>query len=253
MSIYTKTGDFGTTHMGMHRIAKIHPVIELMGGIDELSAHLGMVIALIRENESIDQINTDKIVVPLLNAQYILYVLSANIHKHYQDSKDQSNSSSYRDGTHYQPSWYHSLGFLGIETLWTYIKSYWNTQDHTITQDPEFCELSQSKHSKQILSARLSENVISLEKSMDDMENSGLQPLKNFIRPTGNPCTCELHICRTVCRRVERLLWYAKDYQKFDCHEDLVYLNRLSDWLFVCARYIKMLNDENEEYFVMSK
>jgi len=236
-NIYTKTGDYGETHMGVHRISKVHPIIDLMGGLDELSAHLGMVIALIRDNESVDNIATEKLVKPLMDAQYILYVLSANIHKHFCKLSDTQIIV--------EPN------YFGLQTLWTYIKSLYYPEKQETCGSHGFCELSRSVSPQKLETARKSKNVISLEQSMDEMENSGLQPLRHFIRPTGNPCTCELHICRTVCRRVERLLWSTKEYQNFDCYEDLVYLNRLSDWLFVCARYIKMLSNENEEYFSM--
>ena len=66
-----------------------------------------------------------------------------------------------------------------------------------------------------------------LERLIDAME-ADLEPLKSFILPGGSLPAAHLHVARTVCRRAERLL-VALD-------EDVVYLNRLSDYLFVAAR-----------------
>lgn len=74
-----------------------------------------------------------------------------------------------------------------------------------------------------------------LEKEIDRMELK-LEPLKAFILPGGHPTLSHLHIARTVCRRAERCCVRL-------AHESIVdpfiikYLNRLSDYLFVLARY----------------
>jgi cob(I)alamin adenosyltransferase len=70
-----------------------------------------------------------------------------------------------------------------------------------------------------------------LEWLIDDAE-AGLAPLKTFILPGGSPGGAALHVARTVCRRAERALLSLPDTRP----ELLVYLNRLSDLLFVLAR-----------------
>jgi cob(I)alamin adenosyltransferase len=74
-----------------------------------------------------------------------------------------------------------------------------------------------------------------LEREIDRM-NSGLPPLRSFVLPGGSRLNAELHICRTVCRRAERVL-VAFDAQAAVDAAGLKYLNRLSDALFVWSRW----------------
>jgi cob(I)alamin adenosyltransferase len=85
------------------------------------------------------------------------------------------------------------------------------------------------------------ENIEMMEKEIDKMDAS-LPPLKNFILPSGTPTVSKCHIARTVCRRAERnLISLGKEERIDPLH--LKYLNRLSDYLFVLARFILMEND----------
>lgn len=74
-----------------------------------------------------------------------------------------------------------------------------------------------------------------LEEAIDEMEEE-LETLKNFILPGGSQAGATLHTARTICRRAERA---AVACQKVDeiSDESLKFLNRLSDFLFVMARY----------------
>ena len=74
-----------------------------------------------------------------------------------------------------------------------------------------------------------------LEQKIDFMEES-LPPLKNFILPSGSMAGATLHHARTVCRRAERLAVVCSNQEKINAMV-LQYLNRLSDFLFVLARY----------------
>ena len=74
-----------------------------------------------------------------------------------------------------------------------------------------------------------------LEREIDRM-NSGLPPLRSFVLPGGSRLNAELHICRTVCRRAERVM-VALDAQAGVDAAGLKYLNRLSDALFVWSRW----------------
>lgn len=66
--------------------------------------------------------------------------------------------------------------------------------------------------------------------------NAGLPPLREFILPGGAPLIAELHVARTVCRRVERraVSFFSHDPKG---EHAIAYLNRLSDFLFIAARY----------------
>jgi cob(I)alamin adenosyltransferase len=78
-------------------------------------------------------------------------------------------------------------------------------------------------------------HVLALETLMDEL-SAGLPPLDNFILPGGTPGAAHLHIARTVCRRAERLVVALSRHEAIGSHTS-VYLNRLSDALFVMARY----------------
>ncbi len=78
-------------------------------------------------------------------------------------------------------------------------------------------------------------HVEALEKLMDRLSEE-LSPLENFILPGGSPGAAQLHLARTVCRRAERRL-VALGRKEAIGPWTIQYLNRLSDALFVMARY----------------
>lgn len=74
-----------------------------------------------------------------------------------------------------------------------------------------------------------------LEQAIDEMEQD-LEPLKNFVLPGGSRAGATLHVARTVCRRAERAA--VACIRKDDISkESITFLNRLSDFFFVIARY----------------
>jgi cob(I)alamin adenosyltransferase len=77
-----------------------------------------------------------------------------------------------------------------------------------------------------------------------DQAQSDLPPLANFIHPSGSLPGAYLHFARTICRRAERLVVALLDEDNDVSPEALRYLNRLSDALFVWARWVNdALND----------
>ncbi|NNE29746.1 MAG: cob(I)yrinic acid a,c-diamide adenosyltransferase [Saprospiraceae bacterium] len=78
--------------------------------------------------------------------------------------------------------------------------------------------------------------VTSLEEAMDKMDNE-LAPLKSFILPGGHPIVSQAHICRVVCRRAERRVVALAETEVVP-EEIVIFLNRLSDYFFVLARYL---------------
>jgi cob(I)alamin adenosyltransferase len=77
-----------------------------------------------------------------------------------------------------------------------------------------------------------------LEHTIDRLE-AELEPLREFILPGGTPAAAYLHLARTVCRRAERLVVeLALEKREAVARPVLVYLNRLSDLLFVLARAV---------------
>ena len=97
-------------------------------------------------------------------------------------------------------------------------------------------KMAQHLEKAQVTDARIAE----LERAIDDCERE-LEPLRAFILPGGTPRAAALHVARTVCRRAERSVVALRR------NEDLpeivvIYLNRLSDLLFMLAR---VANREN--------
>jgi cob(I)alamin adenosyltransferase len=80
------------------------------------------------------------------------------------------------------------------------------------------------------------EQVSRLEIEIDDM-NENMADLSSFILPGGSPASAYLHLARTVARRAERLMTELATNQQVN-PEAIKYMNRLSDHLFVLARYL---------------
>lgn len=81
------------------------------------------------------------------------------------------------------------------------------------------------------------EDITYLEKQMDKM-NEQLPAMKNFILAGGHVAISTTHVARTVCRRAERLCVNMQQHELFIDPLVIKYLNRLSDYLFVLARYL---------------
>jgi cob(I)alamin adenosyltransferase len=82
------------------------------------------------------------------------------------------------------------------------------------------------------------EHVTRLETAIDSLETE-LAPLAQFIVPGGTPAAAQLHLARAICRRAERLVVRLDQKSEEDVPKPLlVYLNRLSDLLFVLARAV---------------
>jgi cob(I)alamin adenosyltransferase len=82
----------------------------------------------------------------------------------------------------------------------------------------------------------LPEQVARLEREIDAM-NAELAPLDSFVLPGGKKAPAYLHLARTVCRRAERLACELSSMEQVN-YVALQYLNRLSDHLFVMARFL---------------
>ena len=90
------------------------------------------------------------------------------------------------------------------------------------------------------------------------MEKS-LPRLKNFILPGGSPIGAKLHLARSIARRAERSIVKLTEEEKINkqslrsstssagLKNAQVYINRLSDWLFVLARYVNKLESQEEK------
>ena len=168
--IYTRTGDKGTTALANgERFSKKHEIFVAMGDVDELNSHIGMIIAYLNNQDTIDK---DKTLInsTLTAIQHLLFNLGGELAM-----------------PDYQ-------GIANQHILW-------------------------------------------LEKSIDEM-NDKLPPLKDFILPKGDLLVCQIHIARSVARRAERACVTLKDNHIPIRYTALQFINRLSDYLFVLARFL---------------
>lgn len=178
MSVYTRTGDNGTTGLlGGVRRAKSDTRIEAIGSVDELNAHIGLCICMLPATIA-DDIRDE-----LTAVQSNLFSLGSN---------------------------------LAVTSL-ALLKRHARATGYPAPIIPN---------------KPTATDVTALEKAIDryDME---LSRLTGFIIPGGSPSAAHLHIARSVCRRAERRLVGIK---MSAIH--LKYINRLSDYLFTCARVL---------------
>ncbi len=181
MKIYTKTGDKGgTSLLGGQRVNKDDVRIESYGTVDELNAHLGLLSALLG-NEDLDK---------------KLQILQSRLFD---------------------------------------IGSYLASEDLNHPALPPLTD----------------EMTKDLEVAIDEMETK-LEPLKTFILPGGSKSVAQCHVCRTVCRRAERrVVTLNKLEEKYDLI--VIFLNRLSDYLFVLSRFISKLEGSKEIPWIPTK
>ena len=85
-----------------------------------------------------------------------------------------------------------------------------------------------------------------------DLMNDDLDPLKSFILPGGTPLNAFLHQARTVCRRAERAVFRLHQGDQVSA-PIRTFINRLSDFLFVCGRWVTVTFDEEEVLWVPGK
>jgi len=78
-------------------------------------------------------------------------------------------------------------------------------------------------------------HIDAIETAIDELENQ-LDPIRFFILPGGHEAAAQLHMSRTICRRAERCIVHLASLEEIN-EPDVRYINRLSDYLFVLARY----------------
>lgn len=89
---------------------------------------------------------------------------------------------------------------------------------------------------------RMAESQVERLEAEIDAMTKVLEPLRSFILPGGSPLAAQMHLCRTVSRRAERLVVELATMESVN-PSAVKYLNRLSDWFFVAGR---MANDEGK-------
>lgn len=137
------------------------------------------------------------------------------------------------------------IGLVSDYSTDSHIKTFLKEiQDRLFTIGSELA-CDPSKKIKMAIPGLYESDVELLEKQMDEMDKE-LPPMKHFILPGGHPTVSFIHIARCVCRRAERCCVNLKEQ---DGHIDALvikYINRLSDYLFVLARYTGLKNQAPE-------
>jgi len=145
--------------------------------------------------------------------------------------------------------------FIGVlydqEGITTELKSVLDTiQNKLFTIESHFA-LDENSEVKKMIPALTTEDVAFVEHEIDVM-NAQLPELRSFVIPGGNLKASHAHVCRTVCRRAERQGWRLAASHPIDT-VDLKYLNRLSDYFFVLARFFGFLEKVNENNWESTK
>ena len=174
--VYTRKGDGGETSLvGGVRIKKSDIRLEAYGTVDELSAHLGMLVSMMKNDEERDLV---------IRVQNNLFNVCTHL------ATDQSQTPLYP-------------------------------------------------------SAHLADGEIELLESRIDKLMGELPERQGFVLPGGVPAACQAHICRTVCRRAERRIAALAEVAQIG-PEMQMYVNRLSDYLFVLAKIINFNEGKSE-------
>ena len=84
-----------------------------------------------------------------------------------------------------------------------------------------------------------------IENRIDTLDAT-VPPLHAFLLPGGTAAAAQAHVCRTVCRRAERRIFFLAETTELD-PEVLQYMNRLSDYLFVLARKLNFIDGVREK------
>lgn len=199
MKITTKTGDKGETGLfGGERVLKSALVIEVIGELDELTSFLGWAGRGVVESDVEEGKGKGKGEKAPVGAEGKGEKVPAG-----------AGGEGYKATVRLQDDIYRIMGFLGMNFKWaSYIKP-------LSEEDVVFLE-----------------DEIERIKLIVDPENKNFK----FIRPGTCEAAARLHICRSVCRRVERRMVELNHEKKgIIPGEILKYLNRLSDLLFVMA------------------
>lgn len=89
-----------------------------------------------------------------------------------------------------------------------------------------------------------------LENEIDNLD-SHLIPIKHFILPGGTSAAATFHVCRTVCRRLERQMVDFSDQHSGEIPEEsLRFINRLSDYFFILSRYLNASSNIEETLWI---
>ncbi len=216
--IYTKSGDSGTTALGSGERRPKHDIrISAIGTIDETNSFVGMA--------------RSKITVILLS-------LDGELSRHYRKHKGNLIQKN-----NFRKSSSRTAQRKLIEKLLSLDDSLMGIQNDLFDLGGDLTIVESDSPSKVEQLRVLPTQVEAIEVDIDKM-NKDLSPLRSFVLPGGNEVAAILHLARTVCRRAERLVSELAEKEAINA-EAFRYLNRLSDFLFVAARWVNNNGDDD--------
>lgn len=178
-NLYTATGDKGTTSLvGGKRVSKSDVRLDAYGSVDELNAHIGLLVSLLEDNDDVR----------------ILHRVQ--------------------------------------DTLFNVGSALATDMDSTPLHDVSHVDAAE---------------ITLVEQRIDSLDDI-VPPLNRFVLPGGATAAAQAHVCRTVCRRAERCICLLAE-QHTIADNVLRYINRLSDYFFVLARYINHHTGTTERFW----
>lgn len=209
--VYTGKGDGGATSLvGGQLVPKTDPRIAAYGAVDELNAALGNAVVEAQDSALYEELN---------DALPDVF-LGEGVE---QDDEEPADVDA-------------------VDELHVLVSHLVRVQHQLFNLGSILATLPEDVHPKQ---PRIrAEDARWLEEEMDRC-NALLPALRSFVLPGGCRLATELHVCRTVARRVEREVCALAEHGDVD-QDVLVYLNRLSDAFFVWSRWANLLVGADE-------
>ena len=225
--------------MGGRSVSKADMQVEVYGTIDELNSHIGLAAAFLRLG---DAGVTDSYGVGMTDSYGVGVTDSYGVgvtHSYGAGAVSSANGVDATDGADVITAGAENL--VGVARMAAFLERI--QKDLFLLGNLYASDMSAGKQFSLTFIAE--ENVDNLEQEINSIE-AILSPLKEFILPNGNVTASQLHVCRTVCRRLERLIVSfevehsenRKNTENGMENASLAqkYINRLSDYLFVAAR-----------------
>ena len=224
--IYTKTGDLGVTSLyNGDRLPKDAYYFECLGDLDELNCHLGLMKAFYKEIRNPKELYNP----PGAGSLFYKHEKCLDTGKYYE--------------------------WFILESFITTIQC--NIMDiSTFVATPKYTDIE--KWLKVVSFS--ADNITNLEKLIDRID-SLLPSITNFVVPSGNRLISQTHVCRALTRRCERKLIKLIFNENTELNKDIqdlelnikIYLNRLSDFLFIISRFISFTLNEQEDLYSKRK
>lgn len=214
--VYTGKGDAGTTQLvGGQKVAKSAARIAAYGAVDELNAFVGA--AIVEAGGAAGELELADVLAA--EAEF-----DGDWDDDALDALDEMLTPTIE-------------GIDPVEELDNLQASLLRVQHQLFNLGSILATLPEDVHPKQ---PRIRESDAAWLESEMDRCNAVLEPLRSFVLPGGSRLNTDLHVCRTVARRVEREVCALAETESVDS-ESLIYLNRLSDAFFVWSRWANAL------------